>query len=163
MDASIIKNETTENQSAKRIGVYVCHCGLNIGQTVDCKDVAEMASGLEGVMISKDIPYACSEPGQKEIVDDIVENGLDKIVMASCSPRLHEPTFRQMMESVGLNPYMLEMANLREQCSWVHMKEPDAATRKAKDLVRMAVSRAQGDRLRCISRNPDMRQYHGGR
>ena len=129
-------------QEAK-IGVYVCHCGLNIAQTVDCRKVAETASKLDGVIVSKDIAYACSEPGQQEIKDDIAEYGLDRIVVASCSPRLHEPTFRQMMLSVSLNPYLLEMANLREQCSWVHMFEPQAATEKAEDLVRMAVSRAR--------------------
>jgi len=127
--------------SKPKTGVYVCRCGLNIAQTVDCKQVAENMAGLEGVVVSKEITYACSEPGQMEIVEDIKDNGLDRIVVASCSPRLHEPTFRQMMKKAGLNPYMLEMANLREQCSWVHMNEPDAATAKAGDLVRMAVAR----------------------
>jgi heterodisulfide reductase subunit A-like polyferredoxin len=126
-----------------RIGVYVCHCGSNIAQTVNCPKVSETASGLEDVVISKHIAYACSEPGQQEIRDDIHEHGLERIVVASCSPRLHEPTFRQMMQSAGLNPYLLEMANLREQCSWVHLNEPDAATQKAEDLVNMAVSRAR--------------------
>jgi len=126
-----------------RIGVYVCHCGSNIAQTVNCSKVSETASRLEGVVISKDIAYACSEPGQQEIRQDIQEHGLERIVVASCSPRLHEPTFRQMMQTAGLNPYLLEMANLREQCSWVHLNEPDAATQKAEDLVKMAVSRAR--------------------
>jgi heterodisulfide reductase subunit A-like polyferredoxin len=124
-----------------RIGVYVCRCGLNIAQIVDCAKVAEKAAGFEGVMVSKEITYACSEPGQMEIIEDIAENGLNRIVVASCSPRLHEPTFRQMMKKAGLNPFMMEMANLREQCSWVHMQEPDAATAKAEDLVKMAVAR----------------------
>ena len=124
-----------------RIGVYVCHCGLKIAQTVDCTRVAETASLLDDVTISKDIGYACSEPGQQQIKDDILEHGLDRVVVASCSPRLHEPTFRKMLQSAGINPYLLEMANLREQCSWVHMNEPDAATNKAEDLVKMAVSR----------------------
>ena len=126
-----------------RIGVYVCHCGSNIAQTVNCPKVSEAASRLEDVVISKDIAYACSEPGQQEIRQDIEEHGLERIVVASCSPRLHEPTFRQMMQSAGLNPYLLEMANIREQCSWVHLNEPDAATQKAEDLVKMAVSRAR--------------------
>ncbi len=126
-----------------RIGVYICHCGLNIAQTVNCRQVAEIAAGLDNVVVSKDIAYACSEPGQKEIKDDILEHELDRIVVASCSPRLHELTFRQMMRSAGLNPYLLEMANLREQCSWVHMNEPDGATQKAVDLVKMAVSRVR--------------------
>lgn len=124
-----------------RIGVFVCHCGLNIAQTVDCASVAEKASGLEHVAVAKDILYACSEQGQQAMKDDIIEHGLDRIVVASCSPRLHEPTFRQMLHSVDRNPYLLEMANLREQCSWVHMKEPRSATEKADDLVKMAVAR----------------------
>jgi len=126
-----------------RIGVYVCHCGLNIAQTVDCQKVTESVSADDGVVVSSDISYACSEPGQQQIKDDILEHGLDRIVIASCSPRLHEPTFRQMLKETGLNPYLLEMANLREQCSWVHMNEPDAATEKAIDLVKMAISRSR--------------------
>jgi len=125
-----------------RIGVYVCHCGLNIARTVDCPKVASESAVLENVVLGRDIQYACSEPGQQSITEDIAEHTLDRIVIASCSPRLHEPTFRQMLERAGLNPYMLEMANLREQCSWVHINEPDAATSKASDLVRMAVARA---------------------
>ena len=143
MEESNLAVRASDNTQARRIGVYVCKCGLNIAQTVDCQKVAQLASGLDDVTISKDIAYACSEPGQKEIVDDILENELDRIVIASCSPRLHEPTFRQMLQRSGLNPYLLEMANLREQCSWVHMSEPEAATRKALDLVKMAVSRVQ--------------------
>ena len=135
--------EAMADVKSPRIGVYVCHCGLNIAQTVDCPRVAQTAANMDNVVISKDIGYACSEPGQKQIRDDIFENDLDRIVVASCSPRLHEPTFRQMMEAAGLNPFMLEMANLREQCSWVHMAEPDAATQKALDLVKMAVSRCR--------------------
>jgi heterodisulfide reductase subunit A len=141
MEANVL-TKTSENTDDKpRIGVYVCHCGLNIAQTVDCQQVAEAAALLDDVVISKDIGYACSEPGQQQIKDDIGEHDLDRVVVASCSPRLHEPTFRQMLQSAGINPYLLEMANLREQCSWVHMNEPDAATQKAQDLVKMAVSR----------------------
>ncbi len=98
---------------------------------------------MQDVVISKDIIYACSEPGQQEIKDDIDEYNLDRIIVASCSPRLHESTFRQMMISAGLNPYLLEMANLREQCSWVHMKEREAATQKAIDLVKISVARVR--------------------
>ena len=125
-----------------RIGVFVCHCGLNIARTVDCQRVASESAKLENVVLARDIHYACSEPGQQSIREDIAELGLDRVVIASCSPRLHELTFRQMIESAGLNPYLLEMANLREQCSWVHIDEPQAATGKAVDLVRMAVARA---------------------
>jgi len=141
MKANVLIKETENVEEKVRIGVYVCHCGLNIAKTVDCPRVAETASLLDDVTISKDIGYACSEPGQQQIKDDILEHGLDRVVVASCSPRLHEPTFRQMLQSAGINPYLLEMANLREQCSWVHMNEPDAATNKAEDLVKMAVSR----------------------
>jgi len=141
MEQQALINETENGDEKARIGVYVCHCGLNIAKTVDCKKVAEFASYLDGVVVSKDIGYACSEPGQQQVKDDILEHGLDRIVMASCSPRLHEPTFRQLLLSCGINPYMLEMANIREQCSWVHMKETEAATLKATDLLKMAVSR----------------------
>jgi heterodisulfide reductase subunit A len=136
----MIKNSS--NGESPRIGVYVCHCGLNIGRTVDCPKVASESAQLENVVLARDVQYACSEPGQQSIKEDIAELGLDRIVIASCSPRLHEPTFRQMLESAGLNPYLLEMANLREHCSWVHIGEPKAATEKALDLVRMAVARA---------------------
>jgi heterodisulfide reductase subunit A-like polyferredoxin len=126
-----------------QIGVFVCHCGLNIAQTVNCLKVAEAASALDNVVVATDIVYACSEPGQKEIKDAIIEHGLNRVVIASCSPRLHEKTFRQLMISAGLNPYLMEMSNLREQCSWVHMNEKDAATNKAFDLVKMSVSRVR--------------------
>ena len=141
MEQNVVVKGDEHFEEKVRIGVYVCHCGLNIAQTVDCPRVAETASLLDDVTISKDIGYACSEPGQQQIKDDILEHGLDRVVVASCSPRLHEPTFRKMLQSAGINPYLLEMANLREQCSWVHMNEPDAATNKAEDLVKMAVSR----------------------
>jgi heterodisulfide reductase subunit A len=143
MEASVVAQIAADEEQTPRIGVYVCHCGLNIGKTVDCPMVAEAAAGFDGVVVAKDVGYACSEPGQQEIKDDILEHGLDRIVVASCSPRLHEPTFRQMLQSAGLNPYLLEMANLREQCSWVHMREPDAATQKALELVKMAVARVR--------------------
>jgi heterodisulfide reductase subunit A len=141
--STISQSAVHQTGSDLRIGVYVCHCGLNIAQTVDCDGVAATVNGLSGVAIAKGIGYACSEPGQREIRDDIEKHGLNRVVVASCSPRLHEPTFRQMLIAAGLNPYLLEMANLREQCSWVHMKDPAAATAKALDLVRMAVARAR--------------------
>ena len=119
------------------------NCGLNIGKTVDCKGVADKVGSLPGVVLARDITYACSEPGQMEIVEDIHAHGLDRVVVASCSPRLHEPTFRNMMKQAGLNPYLLEMANIREQCSWVHMDQPRAATQKALDLVTMAINRSR--------------------
>ncbi len=135
--------KATGYEMETRIGVYVCRCGLNIAQTVNCPEVANSASGLDDVILTKDIAYACSEPGQKEIKKDIEDNRLNRIVIASCSPRLHESTFRQMMQSADLNPYLMEMANLREQCSWVHIEQPEAATQKAIDLVKMAVARVR--------------------
>ncbi|HEC57841.1 MAG TPA: CoB--CoM heterodisulfide reductase iron-sulfur subunit A family protein [Candidatus Syntrophoarchaeum butanivorans] len=123
------------------IGVYVCHCGINIASTVDVKAVAEYASTLPGVTIARDYQYMCSDPGQELIKKDIKEYGLKRVVVASCSPRMHEITFRGVVEDAGLNPYCFEMANLREHCSWVHM-DREKATEKAKDLVRSAVAKA---------------------
>ena len=126
-----------------RVGVYICQCGLNIAGAVDCEAVAEWAEGLEGVTVSRSYSYMCSDPGQQLVKQDIKELSLNRVVVASCSPRLHEPTFRQMCAEAGLNPYLFEMANIREQCSWVHPHEKKDATEKAKDLVKMAVSRVR--------------------
>jgi heterodisulfide reductase subunit A len=125
-----------------RIGVFVCECGLNIAGFVDCEAVRQHAEGLDGVVIACRNRYTCSDPGQVEIIKQIQEHALDRAVVASCSPRLHEPTFRACVAEAGLNPYLLEMANIREHCSWVHSTDRDAATRKAKDIVSMAVARA---------------------
>ena len=125
-----------------RIGVYVCHCGLNIAGSVDCEEVAKFAATLSHVVVSKDYRYMCSEPGQEIIRNEIKECKLNRVVVASCSPRLHEPTFRRVCEEAGLNKYLFEMANIREHCSWVHLHDREKATEKAKDLVRMAVARA---------------------
>lgn len=141
MESVTVKQSMEGN--TPRIGVYVCKCGLNIGKTVDCATVAENVRDMDDVVVAKDITYACSEPGQMEIQQDIMDNNLDRVVVASCSPRLHEPTFRLMMKEAGLNPFLLEMANLREQCSWVHMNEPELATQKSEDLVRMAIARVK--------------------
>jgi heterodisulfide reductase subunit A len=124
-----------------RIGVYLCHCGVNIAATVDVKEVVEFAEKLPCVVIARDYQYMCSDPGQELIKSDIKELGLDRVVVASCSPRMHEPTFRNACEDADLNPYCFEMANLREQCAWVHL-DADKATAKAKDLVASAVSKA---------------------
>jgi heterodisulfide reductase subunit A len=134
--------EKTMDEPA-RIGVYVCHCGLNIADAVDCPTLAEWAKTLPGVEVSRDYAYMCSDPGQELIQQDIKEQGLNRIVIASCSPRLHEPTFRQMCVEAGLNPYLCEMANIREQCSWVHPHQKEQATEKAGDLIKMAVSRVR--------------------
>jgi len=128
---------------APRVGVFVCHCGLNIGKTVDCARVARAAAGFEDVVIARDVPYACSESGQEKIREDIARFDVDRVVVASCSPRLHETTFRQMVQAAGINPYLFEMANIREHVSWVHIHDREAATEKATDLVRMAVAKAR--------------------
>ena len=125
-----------------RIGVYVCHCGLNIAGSVDCEEVTKFAAGLRHVVVSEDNRYTCSDQGQALIKDDIVKHKLNRVVVASCTPRLHEPTFRKACEAAGLNKYLFEMANIREHCSWIHLYEKEKATEKAKDLVRMAVAKA---------------------
>jgi len=124
-----------------RIGVFVCHCGSNIGGVVDCPGVAEYAAGLKDVAVAKANKYTCSTVGQEEIKKAIREHKLDRMLVASCTPRLHEPTFRKIAEEAGLNPYLAHMVNLREQCSWVHAAEKEKATEKAKALVRMGVAR----------------------
>ncbi len=124
-----------------RIGVYVCHCGVNIAATVDVEAVTRFALGLPSVAIARDYTYMCSDPGQALIKEDIKKFGLTKVVVASCSPMMHEPTFRGTIQEAGLNPYCLEMANIREQCSWVH-EEEEEATRKAIQLVAAAVDKA---------------------
>ncbi len=125
-----------------RIGVYVCHCGLNIAGSVNCQEVAKYAATLPNVVLSQDNRYTCSDQGQEEIKKTIREHNLNRVVVASCSPRLHEPTFRKTCEEAGLNKYLFEMANIREHCSWVHLYNHQEATEKAKDLVRMAVAKA---------------------
>jgi heterodisulfide reductase subunit A len=131
------------SRDERRIGVFVCHCGLNIAGVVDCEAVAEWAAQLPDVAVSRHDGYLCSEPGQALVKKEIQEQRLNRIVVASCSPRLHEPTFRKCVSDAGLNPYVLEMANLREQCSWVHSQDREGATLKAKELVRAAVARAR--------------------
>jgi heterodisulfide reductase subunit A len=126
-----------------RIGVFVCECGMNIAGSVDCSDVEEYARALPNVAFAVVNRYTCSDPGQEEIKKAIRDNHLDRVVIASCTPRMHEPTFRKAIEEAGVNPYLLEMANIREQCSWVHLHDRKAATEKAKDLVKMAVARAR--------------------
>ena len=124
----------------QKIGVFVCHCGSNIAATVDVKKVAEMALKEPGVCHAEDYPYMCSEAGQSRIAAAIAEKGLTGIVVCSCSPRMHEATFRKAAERCGLNPYMVEIANLREHCSWIH-KDMTEATEKAVILMRAAVAK----------------------
>ena len=123
-----------------KIGVYICHCGLNIAGTVDVIAVAEYAKGLDSVLVVRDYRYMCSDPGQDLIKNDIKEYGLDRVVVASCSPRLHELTFRGACQDAGLNPYLCEHISIREQCSWLST-DKEKNTKKAKDIVRAAVRR----------------------
>ena len=125
-----------------KLGVYVCHCGINIAATVDVEAVTEYAQDLPNVVIARNYSYMCSDPGQLLIKDDIKEHGLNRVVVASCSPRMHEPTFRKALQEAGLNPYYLEMANIREQDSWVH-DDREEATAKAKSLVSAAVAKVR--------------------
>ena len=122
------------------IGVYICHCGSNIAGTVDTEAVAKFAEGLEGVVVARDYKFMCSDPGQELIKQDIKDLGLNRVVVASCSPTMHEPTFRRACQEAGVNPYLFEMANIREQASWV-TEDKQAATEKAKALVSAAVRR----------------------
>ena len=125
-----------------RIGVFICHCGENISATVDCAKVAEVVGGYEGVAHSVDYKYMCSDPGQNLIKQAIKEKNLTGVVVAACSPRMHEPTFRRACSEAGLNPFLCEMANLREHCSWVHERN-EATTQKAIDVVRMLVEKVK--------------------
>jgi len=130
-------------ESVLRIGVFVCDCGLNIAGAVDCQAVADYAETLPDVTCVVRNKYTCADPGQNEIKNAIREHRLNRVVVASCTPRQHEPTFRACVAEAGLNPYLLEMANLREQCSWVHPGDWEGATLKAKDLVASSVARAR--------------------
>ncbi len=127
--------------NSPRIGVYICHCGINIAATVDVAAVTNYAAHLPGVVVARNYTYMCSDPGQALIKNDISEHHLTSVVVASCSPRMHEPTFRATIAEVGLNPYCLDMANIREQCSWVH-PQGASTTEKAMQLVESAVAKA---------------------
>ena len=126
-----------------RIGVFVCHCGTNIAGVVDVASVAEYAAGLENVVFTEESIYACSTDSQERIKELIRKHDLNRVVVASCTPRTHEPLFRNTLKEAGLNPYLFDLANIRDQCSWVHMKDPAGATAKSRDLVRMSVARAR--------------------
>ena len=125
-----------------RIGVFICHCGENIGRTVDCPAVAEAAGRFPGVAYAVENKYMCSDPGQNLVKNAIKEKKLDGVVVGSCSPHMHEKTFRKACSDAGLNPYLFEMANLREHCSWVH-EDIIEATKKAIDLTRIAVEKVK--------------------
>ena len=126
-----------------RIGVFICHCGINIGAYVDVPQVVEYAKGLPNVVHAERNLFTCSEEGVSAIKKAIPEHNLNRVIVASCTPRTHEPLFRAACEAAGLNKYLFEFVNIRDQCSWVHMREPEEATKKAKDLIRMGVAKAR--------------------
>jgi heterodisulfide reductase subunit A len=135
----------TMSQEGQRIGVFVCECGRNIAGSVDCEAVRAYAEGLPGVVYATVNKYTCSEPGQQQIKQKIVEHNLDRVVVASCTPRNYEPIFRECVAQAGLNPYLMTMANIREGVSWVHMGDVPAATHKAQEVVEIAVAK-----VRCL-------------
>jgi len=134
--------DTALQEEEPRIGVFVCHCGVNIAGTVDVKSVRDYAATLPNVVLYEDTLYSCSQDALKQIAGKIKDARLNRVVIAACSPRTHEPLFQETLRSVGLNPALVEMANIRDQCAWVHSQEPEAATEKSKDLVRMAAAKA---------------------
>lgn len=139
----VADKKTTGKENDLRVGVFVCECGLNIAGSLDCEEVRKYAETLPDVAVSVLNKYTCADPGQNEIKRHIKEHNLNRVVVASCSPRMHEPTFRACVADVGVNPYLLEMVNLREHCSWVHLHDRKGATEKAKDMVKVGVARAR--------------------
>ena len=146
VSTQLIHSKSKGGQSVEdkiRVGVFVCACGSNIASTIDCDEVVEFSKTLPDVVFSVKNRYTCAEPGQQEIQRFIREENLNRVVVAACTPKMHEPTFRNCVQDAGLNPYLMEMANIREHCSWVHHSEKDKATLKAKELVKSAVARAR--------------------
>ena len=125
------------------IGVFLCKCGKNIGGSVDVDSLAQALEALPAVRLVQVNTYTCSEPGQAEIETAIAEHKLEKIVVAACSPRLHGPTWQELLRRSGLNPAVVEVANIREQCSWVHLHKKDLGTNKALELIQMAIAKAE--------------------
>ncbi len=130
------------NTEKPKLGIYVCHCGVNIAHTVDVKDLTDYAAGLPNVVVARDYSYMCSDPGQLLMRDDIEKKGVNRVVVASCSPRMHELTFRKTLKEAGLNPYFLEMANIREHVSWVH-SDKEEGTAKSRKLIASAVAKVR--------------------
>jgi heterodisulfide reductase subunit A2 len=137
----VYPEEKDVSKEEPKVGVFVCHCGANIGSVVDVPSAVELAKTLPGVVFAKEQLFSCATNSAKEITDLAKEKGLNRVVIAACSPRTLEPLFRDTLREAGLNQYYLDMANIREQCSWVHSKEKEEATRKAKDIIRMSVAR----------------------
>jgi heterodisulfide reductase subunit A len=134
--------ENNENEEEVRIGVFVCSCGSNIGGLIDVKDVAEYAKTLPNVIFTEDNLYTCSETGLAQIKNGIKDHNLNRVVVASCTPRTHEPLFRDCIKDEGLNEYLFQFVNIRDQCTWVHQKRPHEALEKAKEVIRMGVAKA---------------------
>jgi len=137
------ENNNEHYNDELRIGVYICHCGSNIGGVIDPKEVAEFAEGLPDVVRATDTLYACADSGQRLIKDDIKKYNLNRVVVSACSVRMHEPTFRAAVSKAGLNPFLMEMANIREQCTWAHGHDRPGALEKAKDLTAAAIAKAR--------------------
>ncbi len=135
--------ERDVTQEKPRIGVLICHCGINIGGVVNVPEVVEYVRKLPHVVYVEENLYTCSQDTQKNIREKLKEHNLNRLVVASCTPRTHEALFRETIREAGLNPYLFEMANIRDQCSWVHMREPEKATEKAKGLIRSVVAKAE--------------------
>jgi heterodisulfide reductase subunit A len=131
------------DEEKPRVGVYVCHCGHNIAGVINCENLADEASKRSEVVLGKDNMYMCADQGQELVKNDIKEHKLDRVIVAACSPRMHEHTFRRCVSEAGLNPYLFEMANIREFCTWCHSKQKEEAYDKAVDLVDMALEKAK--------------------
>jgi heterodisulfide reductase subunit A len=151
-------------QGPPRVGVYICHCGTNIAGVVDVEAVTQFAAALPNVAIARHYSYMCSDPGQALIAEDIRNESLNRIVVASCTPMMHETTFRKACAEAGLNPFLFQMANIREHCSWVSM-DPAAATEKAEALVAAAVRRVAWHKpleMRLVAMKPSALVVGGG-
>jgi len=135
--------DNNPNNEEMRIGVYICHCGSNIAGVIPPAEVADWAAGLPGVVHATDTLYACADSGQNLIKEDIKKYKLNRVVVSACSVRMHEATFRGAVSEAGLNPFLMEMANIREQCTWAHGHDKEGALKKAKDLTAAAVAKVQ--------------------
>ena len=155
MSSSCRRRKNVDDEEP-RIGVFVCNCGINIGGVVNVPEVQAYAKTLPNVVLSDENLFTCSQDTQDKMKKVIDEYKINRVVVASCSPRTHEPLFRATIREAGLNKYLFEMANIRDQCSWVHMQDKKGATEKAKDLVRMAVTNA--NLYKTAQRSHDQRQ-----
>jgi len=138
-----MSEENTNNNDELRIGVYICHCGTNIAGVINPKEVVEFAQNLPDVVHATDTLYACADSGQRLIKEDIKKYNLNRVIVSACSVRMHEPTFRAAVSEAGLNPFLMEMANIREQCTWAHGHDREGALEKAKDLTAAAIAKAR--------------------